>query len=75
MSDGVGVTSLWRGDGENKLARFRADRPPGNDWMFSFWFSIISKSMRSSMTDILSGNGRLAVIVVEGHDHDFAMLR
>ena len=31
MSEGVGVDSLWRGDGENKLARFRADRPPGSD--------------------------------------------
>ena len=54
MSEGVGVASLWRGEGENIEARERADRPPGNDCIFSFWFSMISKSIRSSETDILS---------------------
>jgi len=54
VSDGVGVDKACSGEGENRFASVRADRPPGSDWMFSFWFSIISKSMRSSETDILS---------------------
>ena len=54
VSEGVGVASLWRGEGENIEARARADRPPGSDCIFSFWFSMISKSIRSSETDILS---------------------
>ena len=62
MSDGVGVMSLCSGEGENMFAMARADRPPGNDWIFSFWFSMISKSMRSSETDILSGVWRVVVV-------------
>lgn len=53
MSEGVGVDSLCSGEGEKRFASVRADLPPGSDCMFSFWPSIISKSMRSSETDIL----------------------
>lgn len=64
MSDGVGVINLCSGDGENMEAKARADLPPGKDWMFSFWLSIISKSIRSSETDMMSG--LLVVLVGRG---------
>jgi hypothetical protein len=34
--------------GVYSCARAFAERPLGSDWMFSFWFSMISKSIRSS---------------------------
>jgi len=55
VSDDVGVDEAWRGDDEKRFASVRADRPPGSDCMFSFWFSMISKSMRSSEADMMGG--------------------
>lgn len=45
-------------------ASARADLPWGRDWMFSFCPSMISKSMRSSETDILGSSYDVVMVVV-----------
>ncbi len=51
MSPGVGPDD--RDVGANVDASAFADRPPGSDWMFSFWVSMMSKLIKSSVIDIL----------------------
>lgn len=46
FDEGAGILSPLL-PAENIWASCLADRPPGRDWTFSFWASMMSKSIRS----------------------------